>query len=274
MNIDFSKRKTLEELKELVRLLYKRFNINYGNLIDMAKVEKALDSIILVEVDEVTRKIVAVDRTKKVPSDAADRIRFGAKGLFENDLNNPANNRIYIKSDVSVDVLFHKILHFITSEHLGIQDALSRAYDEDIKLKVLSGKTKEEIKKYGRQVEQFDESMTRFITELAIPEANIKDAYRYGAKIIRNYYELVSNSGKDTDFIFNMYLNGEPDIGDTESLEKFKQSFGNKFYDVLDSIEQVNNMKLYLPKLIHPMSPEAIAETIRNAAYNVRSKRR
>ena len=38
-----------------------------------------------------------------------------------------------------------------------------------------------------------------------------------------------------------MYINGNK-----EDLEKFKNSFGDEFYDVLGVIEQVNNMRLYL----------------------------
>jgi len=221
MNIDMKGKNNMSDMLPLVRQLYERFNLNYGNYIDINKVDDAIKNIIIVSDTNVQSREIKT------------RFSRGAKAFCE-------NGKIYIKEDISIDVLFHEILHYITDDHKGIQIPFVTSYsDEEID---------ELIDKYGENrfiyiIEQFDESMTRFITELAIPEVEINDSYQYGANVIRKYYEGLINNGSSVDFIFNMYLNGNQN-----DFMKFKESFGNKFLDVLSAIEKANNVRYYLFK--------------------------
>lgn len=219
MSIDFNKKYSLQETIDIVHELYERFNENNNNMIDLNKVKEAINSI--------------ETNYDNFPDTVKEKFEDGAMGQFFED-------KIYIKDDFKIDVLFHEILHFITRDHGGLKLPLCDTYT-DADLKVY-------FEKYGRDkfadfIEQLDESMTRFITELAIPEIKISDSYKYGAKLIRTYYNGLIAKGKNPEFLFNMYLNG-----DMDDILKFKNSYGRNFEDVMASIERINNVSHYVRK--------------------------
>ena len=228
-----------------VRNLYQRFNDNNGNIIDITKVDNALSNIIVVG-----------DSMNNAPNIVREYFIHGSMAM-------DYEGKIYIKKDVSIDILFHEILHNISEEHIGISYPLLNVYDD----KELDN----QINKYGedrtsRQIEQLNESLTRFITEQAIPEIEISDSYKYGAEAIRKYYDILINNGVDASFIYNMYINGNE-----EDVLKFKNSFGNKFIPFLEAIERINNVRFYiLKKPIDPtLSSEELEQTIIDAANNI-----
>ena len=87
--------------------------------------------------------------------------------------------------------------------------------------------------------------MTRFITELAIPEVEVSDAYAYGANFMNAYYEALLNNNIDPNFMFGMYFDGNID-----DMNKFKNSLGENLESVLDTIEKVNNKEIYVKKIV------------------------
>ncbi len=232
MSIDFTKQNNLQEKLILVKVLYERFNLSSGNLIDMNLVDKVISKAIEVKRD-------TWNKYENLPKEIRSAFVHGAKGISLDD-------QIYLLNDVSVDTIFHEILHSVTFEHKGVSKPLiDSCTEEEI------GKL---IDKYGegralRQIEQLDESMTRFITELAVPEAEINDSYAYGAGIIKKYYEGLLSNNIDPSFILNMYING-----DESDFMKFKNSFGDNFFKVLDMIERVNCVRFYVLK--PPAEPE------------------
>ena len=248
MSIQLQKQDEISEKLTIVRQLYERFNDDYGTFFDMNKVNDAIKNIVMIN-----------DDMSNIPSSVKTFFQKGAKGIS-------GDNKIYIKSDVAIDVLFHEILHYITEDHRGVQIPLINTYSEE--------EIADEISKYGenrfiRQIEQLDESITRFITELAIPEAEIEDSYGYGANVIRDYYNSLADNGIKSDFIFDMYINGNQ-----EDIEKFKGSFGEKFNIILDNIERANNFRLYIFKT--PNNPiiteQELMEINDNAAKLIKVK--
>lgn len=250
MSIDLKKNNSLDEIKELIKCLFERFNLNYENLISMDRVNDALYNIVIVN-----------DKMSNVPTMIKEYFNHGAQGLYFED-------KIYVKRNVSIETLFHEILHFITRKNGGIKFLLVNTYsDEEFNI---------QLKKYGeskfaRMIEQLDESLTRFITELAIPEIEISDSYRYGADILKNYYNSLTNKELDSRFVLNMYLNGSQ-----EDLEKFKNSFGNKFEVILSSVEVLNNIRYYILK--KPKDPvlkyEEIISEVNNAVDRIDSRKK
>lgn len=247
MSIDIQKQHNISEMSTLIRQLYERFNINYGNIISMDKVDEAINNIVLVNGD-----------TSKLPQKVQESFRYGAKGTF-------GDKKIYIKSGVSIDTLFHEILHYITAEHMGLKHPILNNYSDQ--------ELAEQLNKYGenrfiRQIEQLDESMTRFITELAIPEITIKDAYKYGADVIRSYYDSVASKGGNPHFILSMYLNGS-----VEDARKFKESFNGEFSFVIDTIEQWHNIMFYVSKPEEPkMTKEEVSLAIETATNKIKGR--
>lgn len=242
--MDLLKENSLLEEIDLVRKLYERFNTTYGNIIDMNRVNAAISSIQIVNSDK-----------SNLPSIIKERLTSGADGIYW-------DGKIYIQNNISADLLFHEILHYITYEHRGVQIPLVSSYSEQ--------QLGEKIVKYGenrfmRQIEQLDESMTRFITELAIPEAEISDSYAYGASVIRKYYNAVLAKEMDPSFMINMYINGNQ-----EDMDKFITSFGEDFDDLLNTIERANNIRLYILK--KPNDSIKTSEQIENMVNNAVEK--
>ena len=64
-----------------------------------------------------------------------------------------------------------------------------------------------------------------------------------------------------------MYINGA-----VEDMERFQRSFGHNLSRVLDSIEQNNNMRLYLIKIpeIRPLKDSEMSSIIEEATSNVK----
>lgn len=241
INIEYN----LTELTDVIYSLYERFNNNYGNLIDLNKVKEAINQI------------------ETNPNNFPDEIKYafnhGYKGLYFND-------KIYVKENLEVDVLFHEILHYITKEHGGIKYPLLESYEDD---KLLYNFNKYGDDKFASFIEQLDESMTRFITEVSIPEVTIHDAYEYGAKLIKRYYDELLSKGINPNFLFNMYLHGNMD-----DVIKFKDSFGDNFELVMESIERINNVRAYIlnkPKT-DVMKPEELDQAIINAVNKINTR--
>lgn len=66
----------------LVKQLYERFNMNYGNLVDMTRIDNAINNMVVVKSD-----------MSNVPYNIQRRIEHGARALN-------ADGKIYVKSDV------------------------------------------------------------------------------------------------------------------------------------------------------------------------------
>ena len=211
MDIDFSKQNSLPEKIELVIKLYERFNRNYGDLVNMDLVRDAVKNIIVVN-----------DNLSNVPEEIKDSFIHRALAIQNDGI-------IYVKKDVSLDLLFHEILHFISKENLGVKYLYGNFYSYDEQMKM--------IKEMGldivlRQIDQLNESITRFITELGIPEIEIVDSYKFGADTIRKYYDYLISKGIDPSFILDMYLNGNQ-----EEFNRFITSFGDRANEFLKAIE-------------------------------------
>lgn len=222
MVIDFSKQNTIEEKIELVYKLFERFNENYGNMVDMSLVTEALNC-------------VYVEHRDVIPEEIKKEFKESYRGL-ESDGN------IYLKENFTVDVLFHEVLHQITEIHHGLGFSLIKSYEDD--------EYTEMAKKYGtntfyEQIVQLDESLTSFITVLAIPEIQIVDKYESGVIFFRDYWEKLTASNLNYTFLFRMYLQDSPSDG-----LKFKEAFGKDFEYVINTIEKANNKNRYIGKLI------------------------
>lgn len=245
MNIDFNKEYTLKETQDIVYYLFERFNNNYGNIIDLNLVRNALNNI--------------ETNPNNYPEEVVSYFEHGAKGLYFED-------KMYVKEGLKIDVLFHETLHFITKDHVGIKMPLLESYGDDKVDKLID---KYGMKKLLRIFDQLDESLTRFITELGIPEVKIEDAYEYGANYMRNYFNALNDNGVNPEFVLNMYLNGNID-----DVTKFRESFGSNFEAVLEAIERINNVRFYI--LTKPtddvLKPEEVNKIILDAARNVNSR--
>ena len=222
MTIDFSKQNSYEEKIELLRNLFRRFNENYGNLIDMNKVEEAINNIIIASGD-----------MKNIPGDIRELLQNGKTGIFSDD-----DQKIYIKENMLVADLVHEVLHYLSKDSGGIINAIIELYDNNI--------FDENIKKFGeyrtvQQVMQLNESFTCFLTELIIPEFENKNNYQYGQKCIRDYYNGLIENNTDPRFLFDAYLNGN-----VKATERFKNSFGDNFFSFIDAIEQHYNILYYI----------------------------
>ena len=234
-------------LKNEVVKLFIQFNNNYGSFIDISLVNSALENIIVVD-----------EHISNISDEVKTRMLVGAKALS-------GEGKIYINENVTIDVLFHEILHFITEKHMGLMVALDDSYTNEEKIKI--------IEKYGmnracRQVEQLNESMTRFITELAIPDVEIKDSYKYGADALRRYFEGLLAANKDYSFMFNMYFKYE----NTDDIAEFKKSFGNDFEIFINNIEIANNFRFYLKRNERPIKVEELNSIIDNALNQSESR--
>ena len=238
----------MEETIHLVKEAYIKFNLSYGNIIDMEKVDNALMNI-----------RIANEELTNVPEGVKNRFTHMAKAVTDDDI-------VYVKEDVSPDVLFHEVLHAITNEDRGLQIPIFLSYTDE--------EAAEAQKAYGtnrwlRQIEQLNESMTRFITELAFPDVEIRDSYKYGADIMRKYYETLINNNIDPSFMLNMYLHSNQD-----DAKRFKKSFGSNFKDFLNEIEKVNNIRFYVLKPLNEnnLPYEKMERMVEEAAANQISK--
>ena len=238
----------MEETIILVREAYIKFNLSYGNMIDMEKVDNALEKIKLVNED-----------LSNIPEGIRNRFTHMAKAVTDED-------QVYVKKDVSPDILFHEVLHAVTAENCGLQIPIFQNYtDEEAEVAQ---------KQYGtnrwlRQIEQLNESMTRFISELAFPDVEIHDSYAYGADIMRKYYGTLINNNIDPSFMLNMYLTGNLD-----DAKRFKESFGTNFQTLLNEIEKRNNVRLYVLKPLDEsnMTYNDLVTMTEEAASNQKSR--
>ena len=249
MSIDFSKQNNLQEKLELVRTLYKRFNDNYGNLIDMNIVEEAISNI-----------VVANEDMSNIPADD--------KKLLENGMAaelSLVDNKIYIKNNTILLDLVHEILHYISKDHNGMIGPVVELYPDEVFAK--------NMKKFGEkrtveQIAQLDESFTCFMAELIYPEFENKNRYRFGQKCIKKYYDGLTDNTVDGKFLFNAYING-----DIKATKKFMDSFGDDFYDLIDVIEQNYNALYYIivKKQKNPsMSEEQVDLMIKKAVLETK----
>lgn len=222
MDIDFIKQTNITDKIIILRQLFERFNENHGNVIDMNLVEDAINNIVVIKED-----------LSNASSEAYRLLRYGAKGLC-------GDNKIYVKESVPLDTLFHETLHFISRESRGLVMPLYEAIGEE-KIMAL-------CEKYGENrviemLDQLNEAMTRYITELGIPEITPIDAYEFGALFFKAYNDKLVGKGLDNTFLLNMYI-----YGDQEAMNRFKDSFGDDLIDVLNNIEMWQNAFRYLTK--------------------------
>ncbi|MBO4245379.1 MAG: hypothetical protein J5892_01410 [Bacilli bacterium] len=245
MEIDFNNPNKLL----VVRQLFERFNYNYGNLFDMAQVDQALASIILVNEDYSN---ISEERV-------INRFKCGAKAV-------QGEGRMYLTSKSTIDVIYHETLHQLTEATRGVSGLIAESYSEE--------EINEKITKIGenlliRQIDQLNESFTRFMTELAIPEVTVHDAYQYGADVIRNYYNSLMAKEIDPFFVLEAYAKGNQD-----DFNRIKNSFGDHFDEVLRNIEMDNNKGYYIfKKMPNTMiSNEAMLTIIDEATSSITLK--
>ncbi|MBR5662491.1 MAG: hypothetical protein IKX00_02425 [Bacilli bacterium] len=226
MTIDFSKQNNIYEKKALVYALYERFNQTFGNYVDLNIVKEGLNNV------------------EKMTKD----VGLGISAYQEDD-------KIYVKDDVDINTFFHEVLHYVTREHNGMAYSLVGAYSDE--------EFDNCCREFGqdrfvKQIAMLDESFTTFITELAIPETDYTNLYEFGTNFLRKYYSALINNGIDTSFLFTMYFNEDPVIG-----LKFKESFGSKFKELIDTIEKSNNAQ-YIGKIIREQrkNPSLTADDI------------
>lgn len=246
MSIDFSKQNNLQEKIEIVKQLFKRFNDNYGDFIDMNIADEAFSNTII------------VTKYDGLPKEIKLGFDYGNKGQY-------FEGKIYVKETEKIDTIVHEALHYITKENGGIVLPVAKSYDDD--------KYVENIKKFGEnrtveQVGQLNEAFTRFLTELIVPEIEIKDQYYFGAGCLRKLYGGLKASNLDTSFLFKMYFEGTQD-----SVKKFMDSFGDDFYDLIDVIEQHHNMGHYFLKQKEPtISDEQVNLMIKKAVLEAKKQ--
>ncbi len=248
MEINFQKQDSLQDTITIVKQLFARFNMNYGNIIDMKLIDDAINNIVIVK-----------DDLSNVPSKIKKRYIYGAMGIF-------FENKIYVKKDVSIYVLIHEIIHFITKNTRGLAIPLATSYSEE---EIVNNTKKYGEDRFVEQIDQLNEAMTKFIVELIIPEIQQKDAYEFGANALRIYSDKLSELGLDKDFLFLMYFNG-----DMEAIKKFKDSFGDKFDELLDNLERWHNCQRYImnPQMKPTIDYDNISAIIEEAVNSIGSR--
>lgn len=242
MEVNFKNPNRLEIVKEL----FIRFNENYGNLFDIEAVNKALAGVILVN----------DDYSNITDKEVINELKRGAKAVQGED-------RIYLTAKATIDTIYHEVLHQLTAEKCGVYYLLITSYiKEDLEKKAEAMG----IRMFIRRDEQLNESFTRFMTELAIPEVTVNDAYQYGAFVIRKYYDSLIEKEIDPFFVLEAYAKGNQ-----EAFNRFKDSFGNNFDEVLRNIEMANNKGYYIFKKIPNtiISNEAMLAIIDEATNNM-----